>query len=105
MNWSSFISVLVFVALIVLGVLWRKTKGRRGEKQVAALLALLPKDRYKVINDLLIQKGGHSTQIDHVVVSVYGVFVISRPSTIGAGFTVGKTVSIGPRTSTATNTN
>jgi hypothetical protein len=76
LNWSSFISVLVFVALIVLGVLWRKTKGRRGEKQVAALLALLPKDRYKVINDLLIQKGGHSTQIDHVVVSVYGVFVI-----------------------------
>ena len=76
MNWFSFILVLAFVALIALGILWRRSKGLRGEKQVAALLALLPKDRYKVINDLLIQKGGHSTQIDHVVVSVYGVFVI-----------------------------
>ena len=76
MNWSSVISVICFVALIVLGILWRKTKGRRGEKQVAALLALLPKDKYKVINNLLIQRGGYSSQIDHVVVSVYGVFVI-----------------------------
>ena len=76
MNWSSLIPILAFVALIALGILWRRSKGRRGERQVAALLALLPKDKYKVINDLLIQRGGYSTQIDHVVVSVYGVFVI-----------------------------
>lgn len=73
---SGIISVLAFVALIVLAFLWRRSKGRRGEKQVAALLALLPKDRYRVVNNLLIQRGGYSTQIDHVVVSVYGVFVI-----------------------------
>ena len=66
MNYSSTISILVFVALLVLGILWRKSKGKRGEKQVAALLTLLPKDKYKVINDLLIQKGGYSTQIDIV---------------------------------------
>ena len=76
MNWSSIIPVIGFVALIVLGIIWRKTKGRRGEKQVAAFLSRLPKDEYRVINDLLIQKGGYSTQIDHVVISVYGVFVI-----------------------------
>ena len=76
MNYSSTISILVFVALLVLGILWRKSKGKRGEKQVATLLTLLPKDKYKVINDLLIQKGGYSTQIDHVVISIYGVFVI-----------------------------
>ena len=76
MSWSSIIPIVGFVVLIILGILWRKSKGRRGEKKVAALLSLLPKDKYKVINDLLIQKGGHSTQIDHVVVSVYGVFVI-----------------------------
>lgn len=76
MSSSGIISVLVFVALIVLRVLWRRSKGRRGEKQVATLLTLLPKDKYKVINDLFIQKGGYSTQIDHVVVSIYGVFVI-----------------------------
>ena len=76
MNWSSIIPVIGFVSLIVLGILWRRSKGRRGEKKMAALLALLPKDKYKVINNLLLQSGGHSTQIDHVVISVYGVFVI-----------------------------
>ena len=68
--------IVAVVAVFVLAIIWRRSKGKRGEKQVAALLALLPKKRYKVINDLLIQSGGHSTQIDHVVVSVYGIFVI-----------------------------
>ena len=36
---SSVIPVIGFVALVVLGIVWRKTKGRRGEKKVAALLA------------------------------------------------------------------
>ena len=69
-------TIVAIVALFVLVIFWRRLKGKRGEKQVAALLAFLPKDNYKVINDLLIQSGGHSTQIDHVVISVYGVFVI-----------------------------
>ena len=40
------------------------------------MLKRLPEEEYRVINDLLLQSGGHSTQIDHVVVSRYGVFVI-----------------------------
>jgi len=70
------IMIAVFVTLFVLAIIWRRSKGKRGEVQVAALLALLPKKSYKVINDLLIQSEGYSTQIDHVVVSVYGIFVI-----------------------------
>jgi len=76
MDWSAIITILAFVALFALVIIWRRSKGKRGEKQVAVLLSLLPKKEYKVINDLLLQSGGHSTQIDHVVVSVYGVFVI-----------------------------
>lgn len=76
MEWNTIIMIVAVVAVFVLAIIWRRSKGKRGEKQVAALLALLPKKRYKVINDLLIQSGGHSTQIDHVVVSVYGIFVI-----------------------------
>jgi hypothetical protein len=75
MDLSTFI-LLAIITLIVLAIIWRRSKGKLGEKQVAALLALLPKKSYKVINDLLIQSGGHSTQIDHVVVSIYGIFVI-----------------------------
>ena len=76
MEWSTIIMIAALVAFFVLAIIWRRSKGKRGEKQVAALLALLPKKSYKVINDLLIQSGGHSTQMDHVVVSVYGIFVI-----------------------------
>lgn len=73
---SGFIFVLLIVLFFVLYIIWIKTKGGRGEKQVSVLLALLPKDKYKVINNLLIQQDGYSSQIDHVVVSIYGVFVI-----------------------------
>ncbi len=76
MDWGGIITVLVVVALFAAAIIWRRTKGKRGEKQVSALLSLLRKKDYLVINDLLLQSGGHSTQIDHVVVSVFGVFVI-----------------------------
>ena len=76
MKSTEAILIFLFVFILVLAILWRRLKGRRGEKQIAALLSLLPKDKYKVINDLLIQKGGYSTQIDHVVISVYGMFII-----------------------------
>lgn len=76
MDWTAVLSTLSLVLLFALVIIWRRLKGKRGETQVAVLLSLLPKKKYKVINDLLIQSGGHSTQIDHVVVSVYGIFVI-----------------------------
>ena len=76
MDWAGIIFLILLVLVFVLAIIWRGTKGKRGEKQMAVLLSMLPKKKYKVINDLLIQSGGHSTQIDHVVVSVYGVFVI-----------------------------
>lgn len=52
------------------------SKGERGEQRVAALLRKLPKDKYKVHNDLLFNCNDHSTQIDHIVVSPFGIFVI-----------------------------
>lgn len=76
MTWQLILGYLSLAALIAVVIIWRKSKGKRGEKQVAVLLGLLSKKKYKVINDLLLQSGAYSTQIDHVVVSVYGVFVI-----------------------------
>lgn len=76
MDWTAIISILLIVSLIVLAIIWRRSKGKRGEKHVAAFLSFLPKKEYRVINELLLQTGGHSTQIDHVVISIYGIFVI-----------------------------
>lgn len=58
--------------------------GDVGEYAVARRLRSLPKDRYFVINDLMIEKSnGHTSQIDHVVVSPYGVFVIETKNISG----------------------
>ena len=76
MEWIVVIMIAAVFVLFVLAIIWRRSKGKRGEKHVASMLALLPERDYKVINDLLIQSDGHSSQIDHVVISVYGIFVI-----------------------------
>lgn len=50
-------------------------KGKYSEKLVYKKMLQLP-DEYTIFNDLLFESNGHSTQIDHIAVSPYGVFVI-----------------------------
>ncbi len=70
--------LFLIVAVVIIILLFRliPSKGKVGEKRVATILKRLPEDDYKVINDLLLSSNGYSTQIDHIVVSVYGIFVI-----------------------------
>ena len=58
-------------------------KGRRGERAVANILSELPSSEYSVINDITFQDEHGSTQIDHVVVSIYGIFVIETKNYSG----------------------
>lgn len=70
---------LALIAVIILAILLFRllpSKGKVGEKRLASILKKLPEDSYKVINDLLLSSNGYSTQIDHVVISLYGIFVI-----------------------------
>ena len=53
-----------------------KLKGAIGESNVARTLRRLPKDEYKVFNNLLLHTNRGSSQIDHLIVSIYGIFVI-----------------------------
>lgn len=77
MNTEILVGIL-FLALAVIAACLRspKAKGARGEKQVAEFLKQLPSSRYTVYHNLLLQEEGHSSQIDHVVLSPYGIFVI-----------------------------
>lgn len=50
-------------------------KGKRGEEKVQNLLMQLPDD-YLVMNDIMLRTNMGTTQIDHIVVSQYGVFAI-----------------------------
>lgn len=51
------------------------SKGKRFEQCVGNEISQLP-DEYIVFNDLFFENNGYSTQIDHIIVSPYGVFVI-----------------------------
>jgi hypothetical protein len=53
-----------------------KIKGILGEKSVAFFLSKLDENKYKVINNIMLQVGNKTSQIDYVVVSNYGIFVI-----------------------------
>lgn len=63
-------------ALAYLKIKMPAIKGRIGEKSVSLTLSALPKDEYIILNDLMLRNGNSTTQIDHIVISVYGIFVI-----------------------------
>lgn len=67
--------LLVIVAGI-LEIFMPKIKGYFGEKSVAFFLSGLDESKYKVINNIMLKVGSKTTQIDHVIVSNYGIFVI-----------------------------
>ena len=68
---------ILFVAVIIaFRILQPKIKGYLGEKNVAAILSFLPSDKYKIINDVLVKSNNRTIQIDHIVISIYGIFVI-----------------------------
>lgn len=78
---------LFFVALLVFAIWSKRTYARRRgdwtESKVAKQLAKLPKDEYIVLNDLMLPTSYGTTQIDHVVLSLYGVYVIETKNYTG----------------------
>ena len=70
--------------LIVIGIIFciltvkysPKLIGFLGENNTKDALKELPKDKYKIINNILIKTNGYTHQIDHVIVSQYGIFCI-----------------------------
>lgn len=53
-----------------------ESMGEQGERTVSYFLSDLPYQDYMVFNDLLLVSGNYTTQIDHLVLSRFGVFVI-----------------------------
>ena len=78
------------IALIVIGVILLlrllgvicggstpEAIGDIGESRTAYYLHKLPTDTYTVFNDVIVTDSeGRTTQIDHIVVSRYGIFVV-----------------------------
>ena len=71
--------VIAILSIIIVVMLYMNEKniiGWFGEHNTKDALKKLSKDKYKIINDILIEINGNTHQIDHVIVSKYGIFCI-----------------------------
>lgn len=76
----------VFILLVIMwGIILElpKTRGSAMEKSVAFVLSFLPNKKYKVINNLYFRDGRKSCQIDHIIISSSGIFVIETKNFLG----------------------
>ena len=86
--------ILILVIIVIIAILWNfRDKGKIGENKVSeALYANLNNEalcanrdkEYRFLNDVIIPDNvGGTTQIDHIVLSPYGIFVIETKNLQG----------------------
>ena len=74
----------VLLVLLLFYKLFRPTiKGFVGEKSIALKLSALPRSKYLIINNLVLNSKGKTSQIDHLVISDHGLFVIETKNLKG----------------------
>ena len=78
MNIDPFTLLIIFIfALAVLYLRGPSKKGARGERRVRkSISAKLDDGKYRQFHDVTLPSPDGTTQVDHIVVSPYGVFVI-----------------------------
>ncbi|WP_104036923.1 NERD domain-containing protein [Vibrio jasicida] len=74
---------LVLLLLIVSVFKSRWLKGAFGEFLVNRLLSKLPESDYTLIKDVTLPTSDGTTQVDHIVVSKYGIFVVETKNMKG----------------------
>ncbi|MDD3795304.1 MAG: nuclease-related domain-containing protein [Lachnospiraceae bacterium] len=91
MNITIMIILLTAVALFGITVFIKyrrkqkyiRKKGQEGEAAVAQILFGLPDRKYIVFHDVMLHRENRTSQIDHVVISRYGIFVIETKNYSG----------------------
>ncbi len=77
---SELVMLLIFVGILFVFYLGRDTPkriGERGERAVINLLERqLPDNLYYCFHDVTLPSSHGDTQIDHLIISRYGIFVI-----------------------------
>jgi len=84
-KWYYYLAFFIFIFTIdiLLKIYFNNLLGWWGERKVARILSKLSPEKYKVINDLMIEDEGNTTQIDHLVVSNSGIFIIESKNYYG----------------------
>lgn len=82
MNYIISIIILLIIISLILYVLRPKGKGIIGERKVRRVLNKLPKE-YIVLNDIMFRTETGTTQLDHIVLSPKGIFIIETKNYSG----------------------
>ncbi len=75
--------IVIVVVFFGFGLFARRFKGVLGESRVGTRLRELPDEDFAVISDLLLPTSSGTSQIDHLVVSRSGIFVIETKNYSG----------------------
>ena len=82
--------IIIFILLgLIFGLFYRfkyvssEYKGTVGESIVAREINKLPEQEYKIFNNFYLKTKKGNSQIDHVIVSIYGIFVIETKNYSG----------------------
>ncbi len=81
--WQNILIVVVFSIVLFYLYLRLLSKGSAGEFVVKLVLIFLNKNEYKKFHDITIQDNDKTVQIDHLIISKYGVFVVETKNYSG----------------------
>ena len=88
--WQFFSGLITnpwFVTLLILSILadilYPKFRGFMGEFWVKQELKKLPMDKYIVLNDIMVKQNNSTHQMDHLIISQFGIFVIEMKNYYG----------------------
>lgn len=84
-KWYYYLPFLIFIFTIYIfrKLYFNNLLGWWGEKKVARVFLKLNPEKYRIINNLMIEANGNTTQIDHLVISKYGIFIIESKNYYG----------------------
>lgn len=71
------------VLVMIIPIIYPKLRGFFGEVWVRKVLEKLPQDKYSALNDIMIKSSKSTHQIDHIVISKFGIFVIEMKNYYG----------------------
>lgn len=76
-------TIILGLLCILLKIYYPKFRGFMGEFWVKLELKKLPKNKYIVLNDIMIKDQNGTHQIDHIILSNYGIFVVEMKNYYG----------------------
>ena len=79
---SWFIVIILGIICYILKKAYPKMRGYFGEKWIREELNKLPRE-YKILNNIMVKDERGTHQIDHLVISKYGIFVIEMKNYFG----------------------